>query len=91
MKINFTKKQYQDLLRLVYLGNWMANANRTEDEIKSLNELEGYIFSFAKDFGMRRWADTDDPEMTYPTRHFEEESGVEKLRARPKIKFLPAF
>ena len=76
MKINFTKKQYENLLKLVYLGNWMANANRVDDKLQSLDELEGYIFSFAKEFGMEWWADTDNPKMTYPTRYFEEESGV---------------
>jgi hypothetical protein len=79
MKINITKKQYEDLLKLVYLGNWMANANRTEDKMQSMDDLEGYIFSFAKDFGMERWADTDDPKMTYPTSYFEGESGVQEL------------
>jgi hypothetical protein len=79
MKIHFTKKQYEDLLKLVYLGNWMANANRVEDKFKNMDELEGYVFSHAKEFGMERWADTDDPDMTYPTRYFEEESGVEEL------------
>jgi hypothetical protein len=80
MKINFTKKQYEDLLKLVYLGNWMANAHRVEGEIERLNELESYVFSHAEEFGMERWADTDDPDTTYPTRYFEEESGVEELR-----------
>jgi hypothetical protein len=80
MKINFTKKQYEDLLRLVYLGNWMANAHRVRNRIEKFNELESHIFSHAEDFGMERWADTDDPDTTYPTRYFEEESGVEELR-----------
>ena len=31
MQIEFDKKQYEILLKLVYLGNWMANAHRTED------------------------------------------------------------
>lgn len=57
----------------------MANANRVDDEIKSFNELESHVFSHAKGFGMERWADTDDPAMTYPTRYFEEEAGVQEL------------
>ena len=28
MKINLTKKQYETLAKTVYLGNWMANAQR---------------------------------------------------------------
>ena len=34
MKINFTKKQYLSLLRLVYLGNWMINAHKDTTEEK---------------------------------------------------------
>lgn len=79
MKINFTNKQYGNLLKLVYLGNWVANATRIDDQDKQLDALEGYIFSFAKDFGLSEYADTDDPEMTYPTRQFEERSGVQEL------------
>jgi len=34
MEIKLTKEQYENLLRLVYLGNWMINAIRsgTEDD-----------------------------------------------------------
>lgn len=80
MKIPFTKKQYENLLKLVYLGNWVANANRTDDRIEKYEEMESYIFSFAKDFGMERWADYTSPDKTvFPTRWFEEESGVDEL------------
>lgn len=55
MKINLTKKQYETLAKTVYLGNWMANANRTgrkdDPHIKEYEEIADYIYSFAKDFG----------------------------------------
>lgn len=79
MKINFTKKQYEDLLKVVYLGNWVANANKVRREPDSFDHLEGHVFSFAKDFGMDNYADADDPDMVYPTRQFEEESRVQKM------------
>lgn len=55
MKINLTKKQYEILAKAVYLGNWMANANRTgskgDPHIKEYEEISDYIFSLAPEFG----------------------------------------
>lgn len=82
MKIEFTKKQFENLMKLVYLGNWMANAHRADDEIEKYNELESYVFSFGKDFGLEKYVDDEeagDGEY-YPTRFFEEETDVDELR-----------
>lgn len=81
MQIEFSKEQYKTLLKLVYLGNWMANAHRTEDFEEDMEKLEHYIFSFAKDFGFEKYVDSEnvgDGEF-YPTRKFEEKSGVYDL------------
>lgn len=55
MKINLTKKQYESLAKAVYLGNWMANAQRTgqdgDPHIKEYEEIADFVYSFAKDFG----------------------------------------
>lgn len=55
MKIELTKKQYETLAKAVYLGNWIANAQRTgskdDPHMKEYDEIADYIFSFAKDFG----------------------------------------
>lgn len=82
MKINFTKKQYLSLMKLVYLGNWLANASRLQDEqIKEYEETEGYIFSFAKGFGHSRYVEhePEDGDRYFPTRYFEEEADVRGL------------
>ena len=51
MKINFTKKQYKQLLDLVYLGEWTANSSKDADERETEYEaLFEYVCSFAKDF-----------------------------------------
>ena len=76
MKINFTKKQYEDLLKLAYLGSWMINAHKVKDKPDNFEELESYIFSFAKEFGMPEYLDDEVGDRAYPTRTFEEESGV---------------
>ena len=73
MKINFTKKQYETLLKAVYFGNWMVSSTGNEPEGNQFDELEGYIFSFAKDFGLEQLAEYDETEKRYyPSEKLEE-------------------
>ncbi|OPJ57801.1 hypothetical protein [Clostridium oryzae] len=52
MKINFTKKQYRKLLDLIYAGEMVVNSVRdSEEKLTEYEELEQYMYSFAKDFG----------------------------------------
>ena len=63
MKINLTKKQYETLAKAVYLGNWMANANRTGQKgdfhIKEYEEITDYMFSLASEFGFPKTFEHD--------------------------------
>ena len=75
-KIEFTKDQYAQLLKLVYLGNWMVNAHRTPDEdVEEYQELESYIFSKAKEFGLAQYVDIS-PEGIFPTAEFESQEDL---------------
>src|SRR3989344_1830579 len=84
-KIEFTKEQFKALLKLVYLGNWLANAQRDgSNENPNLEEyeaIENYIFSFAKQFGLSEYVDDEEAAKGkfYPTRVFEEETDIQKL------------
>lgn len=49
MKINFTKKQYETLFKMVQYGYWVASDTENNKEFR---EMEQYLNSFAKDFGM---------------------------------------
>ena len=53
-EIQLTKDQYLALAKVVYLGNWMANAQRTgQKNDPNMEEYEGiadYIFSLAPQF-----------------------------------------
>ena len=79
--IELTKEQYESLLKMVYLGNWMANAHRTEDIKKEYERIEDYIFSFAPKFGFEKYMihEESDGEKFFPTRFFEEETDVDSL------------
>lgn len=76
--IEFTKEQYESLMKQLYLGNWMINAFRMSDEIiKRHDDLEGYIMSFAKDFGLEKYIDYDKGKNKYyPSLKFEEDKEI---------------
>lgn len=80
-KISFTKEQFESLLKLVYLGEWMINANRVDDRIKKYEDLQDYIFSYAKQFGLDEFVDDEEAKKGkfFPTRKFEEETDVQKF------------
>jgi len=84
-KIELTKEQFKALLKLVYLGNWLANANRDgspeNPRLKEYEAIENYIFSFAKEFGFGEYVDDEEAGKSkfYPTRMFEEETDIQKL------------
>lgn len=82
MKINLTKKQYWDLLRSLYIADWMANAicdagMKKDDEIKN---IRNYIFSFAKEFGYDDFVEYSDEYKEYfSTLAMDDESSVREL------------
>jgi hypothetical protein len=77
MKINFTKAQYETLIKAVYLGNWMVNATETEKVDEEFDALEEYILSFAKDFGLEQYVDYDEGEKKFYASRELEETDVE--------------
>jgi len=85
MQIELSKKQFKSLLKVVYLGNWMANAHRDgsakDPHVEEYEEIEDYIFSYAKQFGFDEYLDDEDADegKFFPTRLFEEETGVNEL------------
>jgi len=82
MEIRLTKEQYENLIKLVYLGNWMINAIRLKDErIKKYDDIEQYIFSFAKAFSLEKYIEFDKEfNRFFPTREFEENTDIEQYR-----------
>ncbi|MBI4699456.1 MAG: hypothetical protein HY758_11300 [Nitrospirae bacterium] len=79
MHIEFTKEQFKDLLRLVYLGNWMVNSIRIDDVVGKYNDLTNHIYSHAKDAGLEDYVDHDETAKKYcPGTRLEEDNEVEK-------------
>lgn len=77
MKIDFTKKQYESLLKLVCLGAEMVNSVLEDTEESEFDDIEEHIFAAAKDFGLERYVDCDEKENTYyPSQELEEDPVV---------------
>jgi hypothetical protein len=78
VKINFTKEQYEVLLKTVYMGAGMVHSVEEEGaEENEFDALEQYLLSFAKEFGLERYADFDEEEKRYhPSGELEEDESV---------------
>lgn len=72
-KIELTSEQYRNLLKLVYLGHWMANSHR-DVPIPELEEIENVVYSFASQFGCEELVDSESQTGQYfPSVDLEEE------------------
>jgi hypothetical protein len=79
MKIDLTQKQYEALLKVVYLGSWMANSTKDEPD-EEYEGIEQFILSLAKDFGLEQYVAFDKKMKSYfPTEKFEEGTDVVEL------------
>jgi hypothetical protein len=76
-EIKLTPQQYEDLVKLVYLGNYLINNFRSDQELDRFNALESYVFSRAKDFGLAWVMDMDEETgEIYPSREFSQAEEV---------------
>ncbi len=56
MEIELTKKEFRNLLDMVYIGNWVLNSTRGQDRFGIYDELESKLFSLARQNGMQALA-----------------------------------
>jgi len=74
MEIKLTKRQYEVLMRLVYLGNWVINGFHAEDADEETDALENFIYGKARDFGLSKQVLYDEEnDGWYPTNETEDE------------------
>jgi hypothetical protein len=74
MQLNLTKDQYQKLMELVYLGNWMVNSYRTDDRVDEYDRTAEHVLSLAPAAGFVDRVEFDEFEGRYfPSRKFDEE------------------
>jgi hypothetical protein len=85
MQIEFTQKEYECLLDVLYIADWIMNAHQVEDDprTEAYKKLEQKLFSYAKDMGFenlieyasdfKRYFPTSELDETGPAREFIEE------------------
>lgn len=69
MQINLTKKEFRQLLDMVYIGNWILNSTRGDDRFQDYDNLESKLFTLCRSCGMdalaEDWNDTVIPSQAY--------------------------
>lgn len=74
MDIRIRQDQYEKLIDLVYLGNWLVNSFRLDERFAEYDNVTEFFLSFAPAFGLREKVDFDETEgRYYPSRRLEEE------------------
>jgi len=81
--LDLNKKQFERLLKIAYLGEWMINASR-DNPLKEYEEIDDLIFSLAGQFGLEKYYthEPQDGNCYYPSRFFEEGTDVHKFREK---------
>lgn len=80
MKINLTKEEYRKLLDIVYAGVMVINGNRVpKDYLEEYEQIEQYIYSFARDFGLENLVGYDSKYKRYFTTPEFDEDKIEDL------------
>jgi len=74
MEIKLTKEQYEKLLELVYLGNWVINSYRTDDYLEDYSDVVSHIFSQAEVVGLEEKVVKDEKKNKYLASYDFEES-----------------
>lgn len=79
MKIDLTKKEYRDLLDILYVANWVFSAHKVEDDprIERFDQLEQKFLALSKQMKFENLVEYDAALDTYfPTREYEETSAA---------------
>jgi hypothetical protein len=83
MKIDFTPEQFELLLKVVYLGNWMVKSTEEESTDTDFDAIETHVLSFAEKFGLERYVDFDkEEEKHYFSKEMEESEEIESYIQR---------
>jgi len=76
MKINLTKKQYETLVKLVYMGVYMVEVSSDPEE-NEYTEMEEYISSLAKNFNLEHLVEYyEDEKRYYPSLEIEDDEEI---------------
>jgi len=79
MQVELTKEQLADLVKVVYMGNWMINGVHLQSErVKKFDEIEQLIYAQAAKNGLEDYVEFDSSCGEYfPRTEFEESAEME--------------
>ncbi len=73
MDIRLSTDQFEKLLDLVYLGNWVVNSYRADERLEEYDRTAEHVLSFAPAAGLKDRVDFDEFEGRYfPSRKLED-------------------
>lgn len=73
MKIELTRKQFRKLAKLVYIGEWVVNSHKADEEDYEFTDIEQYIYSFFREFESGDLLEYDaEHDMYFPTADLDE-------------------
>jgi hypothetical protein len=86
MKINFTKKEYQALVEILLIADWVIRSNETEprEETKPYNELRKKVLCFHKEMGMEH-------QLRYDPKHDEYYETSEYEEGSDHMRFIEGY
>jgi hypothetical protein len=74
--MTLSRDQYEKLMDLVYLGNWLVNSYRGDNRLEEYDKLAESILSFAPSAGLQDRVEFDEFEGRYsPSPKFDDEMG----------------
>ncbi|MGQ9780387.1 MAG: hypothetical protein ACUVRM_11050 [Bacillota bacterium] len=74
MQIELTPKQYEILMKLVYLGNWLVNSFRNQEErLPEFDEVEDLVYAQAGPLAEEMGFSRDEHGHFFPTEELDEE------------------
>jgi len=79
---DLTGEEYEKLLKLAYLGNWMVNAIRYPDEeVAEYRNVESRLLAQAENFGLDGYAQLqEDTGLYYASDKLSEDPEVQRMR-----------
>lgn len=82
MTLDLTPAQYETLLKLVYLGEWMSNGIRLEeDRDEKVHQAVQHFYSYAEEAGAAPFIEYDKEYRQYiPTRALDEDADTTRFR-----------
>ncbi len=73
VNVELNKEQYRQLIKLLYLGQWMS-LSFTDSDDEDVLDLEQYVFSFSSDFDSKDLVEYDEQvQLYFPSEELEEE------------------